>query len=185
MRTTSKFLLVILAVACGVWVYRSYLENKPLPLIDTSDTEFSTPLPPSADSPILTHVKVDDVIAVLDEMEIKFEQTIDNEGDPKLVFDIDEYRTSLFFYSCNAELECRSLLLYSAYSLTDGGSLENVNNWNQRKRFTRAFMEKDGDITLESDLQVEGGITPGAIKEFIFRFQRMLPEFLKHIGFIS
>jgi len=50
-------------------------------------------------------------------------------------------------------------------------SLASVNEWNRDNRFSRAYIEKDGSIDLEDDLDLANGITPAGFEGFIKTFR--------------
>lgn len=45
--------------------------------------------------------------------------------------------------------------------------LADVNKWNKDKRYSRAYIDDDGDPVLELDLDMAGGVTAARIKDFI------------------
>ena len=62
-----------------------------------------------------------------------------------------------------------SLQLYAGFKKK--ASVAKVNEWNKSKRFSRAYIDDEGDPVIESDLDLEGGTTVGAIQEFIRTFR--------------
>ena len=63
----------------------------------------------------------------------------------------------------------KNCLLYS-YSKTPC-SLRKINQWNKEKRFSRAYLDDDGDPCIEADLEFDGGVTRKAICEWIKTFR--------------
>lgn len=63
--------------------------------------------------------------------------------------------------------------------------LTRINEWNASKRYTRAYLDKQGDAVLEADLDLEGGVAPGALLEFIKTWLTSVKLFTQHIGFES
>lgn len=61
-------------------------------------------------------------------------------------------------------------------------SLSRINEWNQKARFSRAYIDKDGDPVLESDLVLVAGVTEGNIKEWLKVWLVSLKAFYKFIG---
>lgn len=60
--------------------------------------------------------------------------------------------------------------LYNAF--TDVGLTPIVvNEWNQMNRFSRAYVDKDGNATLEDDLIVSGGVTRENVEIFVKTFR--------------
>lgn len=59
-----------------------------------------------------------------------------------------------------------SLLFHAAFK---GGNatLRKVNAWNRTERFSRSYLDEDGDPHLELDLDLSGGVTTERIREFL------------------
>ncbi len=74
-----------------------------------------------------------------------------------------------------------NMQLYSGYVM-DSVSYRAINEWNAGKRFSRAYLDLDEDPILESDLDLEGGSSVGAVKEFFRTYELSLSAFTKHIG---
>ncbi len=55
-----------------------------------------------------------------------------------------------------------------------------VNNWNKEKRFSKAYVDDDGDIVFEHDVDFEKGITQEQLRQSIRTFS--LLAFLFHNG---
>lgn len=60
-----------------------------------------------------------------------------------------------------------------------------INDWNRTDlgRFSRAYLDKDGDPCIESDLDVSGGITKGALAAFFKKWIENLAKFTEYIDF--
>lgn len=61
------------------------------------------------------------------------------------------------------------------------GKLEHINEWNREARFSRAYVDQDGDAVLEFDLDLEGGVTLGAVHAFLNLFDGIAFGFEMHI----
>jgi Putative bacterial sensory transduction regulator len=57
-----------------------------------------------------------------------------------------------------------------------------INDWNAGKRYTRAYINKEGNPVLEADLDLEGGVSYGAIAEFFKTWVTSVKLFTQHIG---
>ena len=69
----------------------------------------------------------------------------------------------------------------------DRMTLEEINRWNVRAKFSRAVLIKDKEtnketISLESQIDCQGGITDNIIKSFINRFDGELRDFSKFLA---
>ena len=66
-------------------------------------------------------------------------------------------------------------------------TLEEINRWNIQAKFSRAVLIKDKEtnketISLESQIDCQGGITDNIIKLFINRFDGELRDFSKYLA---
>ncbi len=53
-------------------------------------------------------------------------------------------------------------------SFGDGNAtLQKVNDWNATKRFSRTYLDDEGDPHLELDLDLAGGVTEARIKDYL------------------
>lgn len=57
-----------------------------------------------------------------------------------------------------------------------------INTWNRDKRLSRAYIDKEGDPVVESDLLSDAGISRGQIVEFIKVFMLTTKGFRDHIA---
>jgi hypothetical protein len=68
----------------------------------------------------------------------------------------------------------------------DKTTLEKINLWNVRAKFTRAVLLKGRDdketISLEFQLNCQGGVTDGMIRQFIRRFDGEIKDFVEFLG---
>lgn len=62
----------------------------------------------------------------------------------------------------------QSLGMLSAFKTRP--TLQRTNEWNQRRRFSRAYLDAAGDAVLEADFDLEGGVTQEGIQEFFNTF---------------
>ena len=57
--------------------------------------------------------------------------------------------------------------------------LKFINDWNRTKRFSRAYIDKDQDIVLEAEIDLEPGMSEEAIKNWLKGFGVIL-NFFQH-----
>jgi hypothetical protein len=63
--------------------------------------------------------------------------------------------------------------------------LERVNDWNIKAKFSRATLQRDARgpfVTLESNLDLLGGVTEGTLKQFVLSFEDEVRLFAKYAG---
>jgi len=136
----------------------------------------------NVDTPVYYRITADVAEGVLRRLGLAYERSLDDQGDPQFTFALATYNTTLFFYGCEEE-GCASLRLYAHFSMDTAPSLETINDWNNRKRFTQAYINSSGNAALDSDLVVQGGVALGAVETFVLTFRDLLSEFATHIGF--
>uniref|UniRef100_A0A831XFY5 YbjN domain-containing protein n=1 Tax=Thermus islandicus TaxID=540988 RepID=A0A831XFY5_9DEIN len=88
----------------------------------------------------------------------------------------------LYLLDCQ-EGRCESLQLYAGFSMEKPTTLERINAWNWEHRFSRAYLDADGDPALEADLDLSGEVAEGAIRAFLDLFEKSLRAFAAWIGF--
>jgi len=86
------------------------------------------------------------------------------------------FNVTVSFYACDAQ-GCGSLQFVSWFS--DKVELDWVNAWNNKWRYTKAAVDKDGDLEFSLDVLVSGGITIENVKENAKVFDYLLDELTK------
>lgn len=85
--------------------------------------------------------------------------TLDKKG--VVTWKIEGFRTHLFTAEDGGSIQFHA-------SFSDGNAtLKKVNEWNRNKRFSRTYLDEDGDPHLELDLDLEGGVTIQRVLEFL------------------
>lgn len=60
-------------------------------------------------------------------------------------------------------------------------TLNRINEWNRAMKFSRAYLDGDGDPTLSSELDFEGGVTSDTIGRFFGLFLASMTKFHEHL----
>jgi hypothetical protein len=130
---------------------------------------------------VVTSLTAEEMEAILKEAGYRYERV--KEG-AEVFFSlrIGGLRALLFLTDCNGG-RCGSLQLFAGFKMGKPPTLERINAWNREKRFSRAYLDKDGDPVLESELDLEGGVTRQAIISFLETFEISLSRFATWIGF--
>ena len=130
--------------------------------------------PPSKVQRIVASAKLE---SILDGMKIKYAKTAGkNEGVHYYDYERNNFKVRLHNY------QGRDLWLDVHF--TEKMSLAEVNEWNIRAKFSRAVQIKNADkqsTSLESQIDCEGGITDGMIRQFILRFDGEIKEFVQFL----
>lgn len=105
------------------------------------------------------------------------ELTTDMVGDPLIHGIIDGTRYSVWFFGCTDGADCRALLMSAWWQGAPQDALEAVNAWNRDKLFGRAYVDDDGDLTLDQPLTLDGGITRANLDDWFDWWRLSLREF--------
>jgi len=99
--------------------------------------------------------------------------SVTTKDDNKVVFKSGGHIFSLFLYN-DGDLQ--------VYFGAKGVKLtaEDINMWNKEKRLSRAYLDDDGDLALESDLFANGGLNEKMVKALLSIFvNTSVPAFIE------
>jgi hypothetical protein len=105
---------------------------------------------------------------------------------PRVIrFDVASYKMYGLLMNCSQESSgsgCTSILLRSRFKLSGNPSLNLVNEWNRTKLNSRAYIDTDGTIVIESDIQFLGGVSADYLRLNCALFILQVEMFAKHLG---
>ncbi|MCI0684837.1 MAG: YbjN domain-containing protein [Gemmataceae bacterium] len=115
--------------------------------------------------------------SILQDMKIKYAKTAGkNEGVHYYDFERNNFKVRLHNYQGRD--------LWVDVHFTDKVSLDEINQWNVRAKFSRAVLIKNADkqsTSLEAQIDCEGGVTDGMIRQFILRFDGEIKAFVQFL----
>ena len=85
--------------------------------------------------------------------------TPDDDGD--LVWKIDGFKSFLFVAKDETSIQ------FHASFKSDNTTVRKVNEWNRTMRYSKTYLDSDGDPHLELDLDLAGGVTRARIIDFL------------------
>ncbi|WP_426267764.1 YbjN domain-containing protein [Sphingomonas sp. LHG3443-2] len=92
---------------------------------------------------------------------------------------------NIFFYNCTRKTKCEDVQFYVGWNYGDEKqpSAQLINQWNAQKRFTKAYLDNDGDPTLEMDvLFTNGKLDEASWRENFDIFVDALGEFQQSLN---
>ena len=96
------------------------------------------------------------LVAALQKAGYKAKLTHD-EGKPEIESSAAGATFYLYFQNCESDGGCEDIMVQSAYDMDkDGVALEKINDFNRDNRWARAYLDKDRDPVIESDLMFVG-----------------------------
>ena len=94
---------------------------------------------------------------------------------------IGGYTVLVQLFDCKAEA-CSSIQFWAALKKIDKFSVSFVEGWNDRWRFAKFHLTKDGDLHVEYDIDLSGGVSSDYIKQAVLLYERMLARMNEYIG---
>ncbi len=107
----------------------------------------------------------------------------DNRGDPKIDGRMHGVRYQIYFYGCTNGEKCNSVQFRAGFTQNQKQTIERMNEWNAGKRFGKAAIDKDGDATIEYNVNLLGGVCNANFDETVNWWSTVLREFLGFINF--
>lgn len=147
---------------------------KPLPALGILALVMSLPMSPNA-APVdvvekMTGAQVEKIFN-----DLGFAGTeVDEDGD--VIVKMQGYKVLVLVGSSDGD----SLLMRFSVTGTNA-NMKMMNEWNRTKRYSRAYIDDEGDPVLESDQDLDGGVTIERIEDFFRTFDTSLMVFLRTI----
>lgn len=107
-------------------------------------------------------------------------ETLDD-GDPVIRSKLEGTEFSIFFYNCSSGMECKTVQFYAGYDLTDGMTVDQMNEWNRTKRFGKVYLDDESDPRLEMDVNLDFGVTRANFEDTIDWWFTIVRSFQEYI----
>jgi hypothetical protein len=129
--------------------------------------------PALAEPAVLHSITAEEIQATLGDLGFTGSE-IDEDGD---VIVMMHGRAALVVVGSGNARQLRILVAFTEPRL----SLEQVNYWNRTRFLSRAYLDTDGDTILESDLDMDGGVTMNRVKDWLHTFGDTINVFIREI----
>ena len=106
----------------------------------------------------------------------------DNVGDPKISGRINGIAYTIYFYGCEDNENCDTVMFRTAWD-HDGVGLDRINEWNRDKLFGKAYHDAENDPALELAVNLEHGVDPRNFEDTIEIWRITMEAFEDFIGF--
>ncbi len=104
----------------------------------------------------------------------------DDLGDPMIEGRIDGLLYFVLFYGCDNGKSCNAIQFSTAFEGAEA-DMEKINAWNRDKRFSAAFLDEEGDVGLEYDVNLAYGVSRSNLDDTFDYWRLVLEEFKSHI----
>ncbi len=119
---------------------------------------------------------------LLQDLGYRAELTEDAVGDPKIRTSMNGFTVNIFTYNCTYG-SCKNIQFRIGLDLTNGTSLERVNEYNRTEIYGQAWMDDENDPWLDMLHNVADGVTDENLAYTIERFERAIQTFADHFKF--
>jgi hypothetical protein len=130
---------------------------------------------------VMETVTAPEVASVLQTKGHETTEKVDNQGDPLLGVKAEAFNYQVLFYNCT-EGRCDTVQYRAWWTLEKKFPLDVVNEFNKTNRLGRAYLDQDGDPTLELVIEMHGGVTPEQMSYQHDRFMRAGAVFKSHLS---
>jgi hypothetical protein len=89
---------------------------------------------------------------------------------------------SVMFDDCNEQNSaCKSLAFVAWYKAKPGWTIQRLNQWNDEKKFLRAYIDKDGDLATDYWVTTVGGLPDANFKDALDWFVVMSGQLFRFL----
>ena len=108
----------------------------------------------------------------------------DDGGDPKISSASGGATFSIFFYGCTNGKNCDAISFSAAFDLNPGSNVALMNDWNQKKRYTKAYLDDEQDPVIDMDVFLgASGISIDSFRFWVDTWERAIGDFKVQIDF--
>jgi len=149
---------------------------------------FAEPSPAAQEVPdesaTIKHLDPAVLTSLLSASDFSYEEGRDKDGDRVLKIGTAETGASkieFIFVGCGDDRTCEDVLMRATFPSHPQIALNAINEWNQRNRWARVFLNDSEQAVLEMDISAYGGIERDALESMVDNFFKLLREFSKKI----
>jgi hypothetical protein len=105
-----------------------------------------------------------------------------DDGSPVIDFKMEGLDCSVYFQSCDwRKANCQSLTFAATFTLNDGYTVDQADEWNANNRFAGSYRRNDGTAAPVQDVNMFGGLSADSFRSTIDWWSRSLVAFKDHI----
>lgn len=86
------------------------------------------------------------------------------------------------FYECAQSRTCQNIQFRTGYATKGRVTLAQINDWSARWRFGRMYLDPQGDVILDMDVDARRGLAPDAVDAQVERWIEVVREAEAFIG---
>ncbi len=108
--------------------------------------------------------------------------TKDKNGNPYIKNRSNGAGWTISFYGCDKGADCKSIEFYHGFETDNKPTSARINEWNQKKRWSKAYLDKDGDPNISFDINLRYGVARGNLEADIGRWVETIGDFKTFVG---
>lgn len=135
----------------------------------------------STQAQTLTGANTEDILAIAKNYG-SASMTKQSNGDPQITGKMGGISYQVYFRNCTDNKNCEDLNFYLGF-LDIKPTLEEINDWNFNKRFSRAYLDQDKDACVEMDLDMVQGVSAEYVDSQFALWKMVVDQFADHVGF--
>ena len=124
---------------------------------------------------VIDRVDADTLVTMFEALGGEAVATRDGAGDPTSEGMLEGVRVGVYFYGCRGKPACPLIQLRAFWD--EPAALALLNEHNRGTLLGRAYLDKDGDPTLEWTSRLEGGVTLDHLRSEVVWFQKAIRDF--------
>jgi Putative bacterial sensory transduction regulator len=125
---------------------------------------------------------IDDVVSWLQGAGYPANIMTENDGSKTVVSSSDGSQFHIQMYDCNGGPRCASLEFYAGFNTHGAWNAEKMNDWNSKKRWTRAYVDNTNDPWVEMDVDLSPGGTYEILNDEFAIWRNGFRDFRKYIN---
>jgi uncharacterized protein YdgA (DUF945 family) len=137
------------------------------------------------DGAVIKHLDPAVLTSLLSTAGFSYDEIRDKDGDRVLNIGTAETgadKIDFIFIGCGNDRSCEDVLMRATFPQNPQIALNAINEWNQRNRWARAFLNEADQAVLEMDISAYGGIEHDALESMVDNFFKLLREFSKKLS---
>lgn len=108
-------------------------------------------------------------------------RNIQPDGNPMISGRIDGIPYTVRFRNCTDINNCSDMNFRVGFLVKP--DIQTINAWNRDKRFSKSYLDADGDAILEMDVILGGGVSTRNMAEVFSYWRLTLRQYTSYIGF--
>ena len=127
--------------------------------------------------------KPETLVSAMQDMGYKAELGTDAIDDPMITSGIQGSKYRMLFFGCESNEDCDGILFTTSYVVDGEVTKSDMNDWNEATVVAGAYLDSDGDPTLQFYFPMKGGVSRSLFEHAIELWGEDVEKFKDHIGY--